>query len=632
MFDLVEKHKRLIQVILVVITIPFMFFGLEAYTRSRGGAPDDVATVDGSGVSLREFSEELRQQQERMRRLVGPGIDLAAFDTPEMRRGLLDSMIDQRVIAAEGARGRLMVTKEKLDEVISGVPAFQKDGRFDPETAKLLLRAQNMSEETFAERLRRDVRMEQIGRSVANGAIQSREVAARLAGLEEQAREIAELAIALQPFIAQVKIDEAALKAHYEANLADYRTPEAVKAEYVVLSADQLGALEPLSEAELKAAYDGRASQYRQEEQRRASHILIQVPAGAKPEEREAARKKAEEILAEARKSPARFADLAKKNSQDTGSAERGGDLGLFGRGMMVKPFEDAAYQLKENEISGIVDSEFGYHIIRLTGIQPGKTRALDEVRAELSSELARQKGARRFAEAAEAFTNLVYEQSDSLRPAAEKYRLKVVASDWIRRSPAEPKSVLANPKLLAALFSLDSIKTRRNTDAIEIAPNVLVAARVVEHRPVAQRKFEEVRAEIETALRGREAAKLARSDGEARLARLQKGEDAGIKWGPARSVSRRNPGGLDPQTLRSILAVDPAKLPGYAGAMKGEEAYVLYRVTKLIDPAPADAQVAKAAVERQARAASTQQYETYLASLRSRAKITVNAENLEKK
>lgn len=630
MFDLVEKHKRLIQVILGLIIIPFAFFGLDAYTRGRSNA-EDVATVEGAGISQREFAEELRQQQDRMRRLLGPGADPAAFDTAETRRAMLDALIDQRLIAVDAGRAKLLVSKEKLDEVIAGIPAFQKDGRFDPETARLLLRAQNMSEETFVERLRRDIRLEQIGRSVANGAIQSREVAARLSALEEQMREIAEAAIPSQQFLTQVKIDEAALKTYYDANLADFRTPEAVKAEYLLLSADQLAAQEPVTEAELKAAYDGRTSQYRQEEQRRASHILIQSPSDAKPEDRQAAHKKAEEILAEVRKSPARFADLAKKHSQDSGSAESGGDLGLFGRGMMVKPFEDAAFKLRENEISDVVESDFGYHIIRLTGIQAGKTRTLDEVRAELSADVARQKGMRRFAEAAEGFSNSVYEQSDSLKPAAEKYKLKVQVSDWIGRTAGEPKSVLSNAKLLGALFSPDSIKAQRNTDAVEIAPGVLVAARVLEHRPAAQRPFDEVRGDIESLLRRREAAKLAQTDGEAKLARLQKGEDAGVKWAPVRSVSRRNPGGLDPQTLRSVLAVDPAKLPAYTGAMRGEDGYLLYRVVKIVEPVP-DAQQAKAAAERQARAAGAQQYEAYLTSLRSRAKISVNTANLERK
>ena len=277
------------------------------------------------------------------------------------------------------------------------------------------------------------------------------------------------------------------------------------------------------------------------------------------------------------------------------------------------------------------MESEFGYHIIRLTGIQPGKTRGLEEVRAELAAELARQKGARRFAEAAEGFSNSVYEQSDSLQPGAEKYKLKIQTSDWVGRSAPGAKSVLGNAKLLGALFSPDSIKSRRNTDAIEIAPNVLVAARVLEHRPATQRKFEEVRGEIEAALRRREAALLAKQEGEARLERLQKGEDAGIKWGPVRTVSRRNPDGLDAQTLRSVLSADSSRLPAHAGAMKGDEAYMLYRVTKVIESAP-DPQSVAAAAERQARAAGAQQFEAYVASLRSRAKISVNAANMEKK
>lgn len=630
MFDLVQKHKRLLQVMLGLITVPFAFFGLEAYTRSNRSA-DDVASVDGAAISQREYSDELRQQQDRMRRLLGPGVDPSAFDTPEARKGMLDAMIDQRLVGMEALRARLIVTKERLDGAIGNIQAFQKDGRFDAETAKTLLRAQGLSEEAFVERIRHEIRMEQVSRSIAGGAIQSREVVRRLAALEEQTRDISEAKIPLQAFLAQVKLDEAALRKHYDEHLADFVAPEGIKAEYVVLSADQLGTQEPPTEAELKAAYDARVVQYRQGEQRRASHILIQAGADASDADRKAARAKAEEILAEVRKSPVRFAELARKLSQDTGSAERGGDLGLFGRGMLVKPFEEAAFKLAENQISGVVESEFGFHIIRLTEIQAGKTRSLDEVRAELSADLIRQKGVRRFAEVAEAFSNLVYEQSDSLQPAAEKYKLKVFTTDWIGRTPAQAKGVLANPKLLGALFSPDSIKTRRNADAIEVAPNILVAARVLEHRPAAQRKFEEVRAEIEALLLKREGAKLAKAEGDAKHAKLQKGEDAGIKWGPVLSVSRRTPGGLDAKTLRSILAVDPSKLPAYVGVMKGEEGYVLYRVVKATD-APLEGPAVKAAAERQSRAAGAQQYEAYVSSLRSRAKININTENMEKK
>ena len=165
---------------------------------------------------------------------------------------------------------------------------------------------------------------------------------------------------------------------------------------------------------------------------------------------------------------------------------------------MMVKPFEEAVFSLKEGEIAGPVQTEFGFHVIRLTGIQAGKSRPLEEVRKEISAEIAKHKGAKKFTELAEGFGNMVYEQSDSLQPAAQRYKLKLQAAGWIARGGAPDLGIVGHPKVLAALFSKDSIEGKRNTDAIEIAPSVLVAARVLEHQPEAQRPFADVRTEIE--------------------------------------------------------------------------------------------------------------------------------------
>jgi peptidyl-prolyl cis-trans isomerase D len=191
---------------------------------------------------------------------------------------------------------------------------------------------------------------------------------------------------------------------------------------------------------------------------------------------REKARAKAEEVLKEVQKSPDEFAELARQHSQDPGSAEKGGDLGFFGRGMMVKPFEETVFKLRENEISGLVQSEFGYHIIKLTGSRPGKQRLLAEVRPEIEDRTEAPGGARQFAEAAEAFSNMVYEQPDSLQPAAEKFKLKLQQSGWLPRNPT-PEALAAwaswaTQKVLAAIFSEDSLKNKRNTEAVEVAPN----------------------------------------------------------------------------------------------------------------------------------------------------------------
>lgn len=620
MFEFVQKNKRLIQIALVLLIVPpFAFFGLESYTRSMG-AKDDVATVNGAGISQREFAEELRQQQDRLRAAFGTGFDPAALDTPETRGALLEALVSQRLVADAAQRANLMVGDEQLREVIVGIPAFQSDGQFSRSNYEALLRAQNMTPQMFEARLRHDMALAQLRRSISETGIASRSLAERLAALQEQRREVQESLVPAAPLRAQVKVSEAQLKSYYDANPAEFRIPERVRAEYLVLSAEALGRQEAPSEAEIKSAYDARGAQYRVEEQRRASHILVKT------------REEADKLAAELKKAPGRFAELAKKHSQDPGSAEKGGDLGWFGRGMMVPAFEQAAFRQKEGEIGAPVQSDFGWHVIRVTGVQAAKSRSLQEVRGELVAELAKQKGARRFAEAAEAFSNMVYEQADSLKPAAERFKLPVQQSGWISRTPSPESGVLGNAKLLGALFAADSIKTRRNTDAVEVAPNVLVAARVVEHQPEALQKFEDVRAAIEESLRRAEAARLAQKEGEARLAALRKREGAGAKWEPAKTVSRRSPQGVPSSALRQIFAADAAKLPAYVGAERGNEGYMLYKVVRALEPEPKTDQQKAADQARAAQQAAAEQLDAYVASLRARATIDVNKTNLEKK
>ena len=620
MFELLHKRKRLAQVVLVLLAIPFAFFGLESYTRSVGGR-DDVATVNGSPITQAEFAEELRRQQDRLRAAFGPNIDTEALDTTESRLALLDSLVSQRLVADAALRGGLSASDEQLRDTIAAVPAFQGEGGFSRANYEALLRAQNMTPQMFESRLRYDMALAQLTEAVRGTAIASHTVTERLEAIQAERREVQESLVAAQPFLAQAQAGAAQVRAYYDANPAEFRVPERVRAEYLVLSAEALGRREPLAEAELKAAYEARASQYRVAEQRRASHILVKT-------EEEAAK-----LAAEARKNPGRFAELARKHSQDPGSAANGGDLGFFGRGMMVPAFEEAAYRLQEGEIGEPVKSEFGWHVIRLTGVQPAKARPFAEVRAELAAELQRLQGARRFAEAAEAFNNMVYEQSDSLKPAAERFQLPLQTSGWIARAvPPADERVLASLKLQGALFADDAVKARRNTDAIEVAPNVLVAARVIEHQPEAQKKFEEVRADIERQLRAQQASRLAQQAGEAKLAELRRGGDSGMSWSAPKAVSRRSPQGVPAGALRQILVADPGKLPAYLGAARGAEGYMLYRVARLLEPEPkADAQKT-AERGRAAQLAGAHQLEAYVGSLRARADIEVRRGNLEKK
>lgn len=616
MFDFVARHKRLLQIILAATLVPFAFFGLDSYTRMMRSA-GDVAVADGMGISQREFSDELRRYLERLRAMAGPNADIAELDTPELRQALLDTMISQRLVMAQVVKQRITLPREQVVQAILSSPDFQSGGKFAPERYAAYLRQRGLSDEGNVERMRLEIPAARIANAVIGSAFVPRTVAGRLVALSGEKREISQAAIPLEPFLAKVSPSDGDLKAFYDANLGDYRVPERVRAEYLVLSAGDMAAGETPTDAELNAAYAARAAQYTQPEQRRASHILVKT------------KDEAEKIAVEVRQAPQRFAELAKKQSLDTSSAEQGGDLGLNPKGALAaKQLDDAVFGMKQGEIQ-VVQSEFGFHVVRVTAIQPAKTRPLEEVRKELTAEIAKQKGQKRFIDAAEGFNNTVYEQSDSLKPAADKYKLKIRTSGWITRQPTADMGVLANPKILAALFSPDAIKEKRNTDGVEVSPGVLVAGRVVEHQPAAQRPFEEVKAEVAKRVAQRDAAALARKEGAAKLAELNsKGGDGGLQWSAPRQVSRREASGLLPQALQMIMAADAKKLPAYVGIERGDQGYTLYRVSKVMPsedkPQPQDL----AFLDREA---GTEQLEAYLASLRAHGKVEINPAALEK-
>ncbi len=620
MFDFVAKHKRILQVVLFLTIIPFAFFGLESYTRSIGAA-QDVATVDGTPITQREFADEVRQQQERLRGMLGRGADLSMLDTPELRLAILESMISQRLVMVEVVKSRLVIAKDDVVAGILAAPEFQEGGKFSSERYLAYLRARGVSDEGHVARLRVEVPGARLAGAISETAFQPRAVAERLVALQTEKREVAEAFIGADQFLGRIKLDDAKIKAYYDANLAQFKLPERVRAEYLVLSAEELSRGESATDAELKEAYEKQAGQLGVAEQRRASHIMV------------ATKDEAEKIAAEARKAPQRFAELAKKHSQDPGSSENGGDLGMNTRGALAaKSLEEAIFKLKQGEISDPVQSEFGFHVLRLTAVQAGKTASFDELKKDLAAEIVKQKGAKKFAEIADAFNNLVYEQSDSLKPAAERYKLKIAQSAWIARAPSPAQGVLAHPKLLGALFSPDSIQQRRNTDAVEVAAGVLVAARVAEHQPESQRPLEEVKAEVERRLSLREAAAMAHKEGAEKLALLAKGGDAGLKWGAPKAVSRLETQGFSAPALRKVMMAAVATLPAHAGLEAGDRGYAIYRVTKVIAGesqalAPGSGELAM--IDRQA---GGEQLEAYISSLRARAKIEINRANLEKK
>lgn len=626
MFDAVRNNKRFVQVFLALIILPFAFFGLDSYVRS-GGEGDDLARIGDIKISQQQFQQALRDQQERLRAQMKGEVDSKLLDNPEARKAILDDLIDQRLLMLEASKKKMLVSDDMIRRTIASIDAFKADGQFSSERYETALRAQGMTPAGFEAKLRQDLTLQQLAGAIGQSGVIPRTVSDRVLALQTEKREVMEYRLGLDGYLDKVKLADDAAKKFYDENSKQFEVPEQAKAEYVELSMETIGAQLAVSEAEVKAWYDSHKDKFEQPEERRASHILIASEKLGKDK----AKAKAEEVFKEVQKNPASFAELAKKHSDDPGSAAKGGDLGYFGRGMMVKPFEEATLALKEGEISGIVESDFGFHIIKLTGIHAAKAKPLADVRGEIEAELKKVAGSRKFAEAAEAFSNTVYEQADSLQPVAEKFKLTIKQSDWLGRQANPANGPLANEKLLAALFSEDSIKNKRNTESVEIAPNTLVAARIVEYKPAALLPFETVKANIETLLKRQEAQAQARKDGEARLEALQKGEDK-LSWGAAKSVSRMDPRALPPAAAPAVFKMDTAKLPAYTGVELPGVGYALFKLTKVEAGEKLDDARKQAMLTQLGNLSAQEEMRLYLDSLRARYKVEINQAALEAK
>lgn len=628
MFDTVRNNKKLVQIFLALITLPFAFWGVESYVRNAGN-DGDAAKVGDSRISVAEFQSRLRDEQERMRTVLGGRADPAMMDSPQIRQAVLDTLVNERLVALQASKGRLMVGDGQLAQIISAEPSLQEGGKFSPERYAAFVATQGMSKEMFEARFRQRLTEQQAIQPVGLAVIPGRTGSRPWVSAQLEKREIAELRLNADEFLGQVKLAEGAAKTFYETNRKQFETPELVRVDYLMLNQEDVAKQVAVGDEELRARYQQRADKYREGETRRASHILIQLPKGAPEAEARAARAKAEGLLAQVRKAPAEFARLAQQHSQDPGSAKNGGDLDWFGKGAMVKPFEEAVFALKEGQVSDIVQSDFGLHIIRLTGVRAERSKPFDEVKAELAAELRGEQVARKFGEAAEGFGNIVYEQADSLKPAADKYRLAILQSGWIARGRAQPP--FDHTRLQEKLFAEDAIKNRRNTESVEIASGKLVSARVVEHKPASLQPFETVREAIEKRLVRDEAGKLAQKAGEERLAALRKGENADGRWGAPRTVMRAAATGLSPETVSAVFAADATRLPAYAG-MAQSGGYALFRVTA-VTPHDADKDEAagRGVAQQYQRVVAEAEFMAWMASLREQFPVTLNKAAIEK-
>lgn len=631
MYDFVDKYKKwLLIAVLILIVPPFALFGIDSYFRNAdtGGA---LAKFGDQRISTLEYSQALRQAQDRMREMMQGKADPAVLNSPEVKESVLNDLIEQRVTLAHAFDAGMTVSDAELQKIIVGIEAFRDEtGKFSSERYRQLLSGQGMTPVMFENQIRTSIVLEQVRGAYAGSGFVPDTVVKRLLRIREQEREVSQVVFNPADYLRQVKISAEDVDKFYQENKNDFLIPERVTLEFLMLAQDALDRLVQVSDDEVKQYYQENIERFQSPEERSASHILIAVPAEAGAEEKKKARALADDILGQVKAAPARFGELARRHSSDPGSAERGGDLGAFARGMMVKEFDDAVFSLKTGELAGPVETQYGYHIIRLDEIKAVKTTPLAEVRTQIEEEIRKPKAGKAFAEAAETFNNTVYEQFDSLQPAADALKLTIQKSDWISRAGGNANPLFNNEKLLEAIFSEQVLKNKHNTEAIEVQPNTLVSARVVEYRPPETLPFDEVREDVRQHLTAQKAVEMAEAEGRAALEKLRKGESVKLAWTPPRSVTLQSRQGLHPEGAQAVFGADVGKLPAYSAVGAEQGRYVLYRISKVKDVTAVDPEQEKALGRQLSQMAGDEQFRAYVSSLRERADVKVDRKKLE--
>ena len=625
MFEFIRTHRRLMQFLLMLIIVPsFALVGISGYQNSNEA--NTIAKVGALVITQQEFEQAQRQQIDRYRQMLGEQFDQKMFDTPEAKQSILDSLIAEKALGAEVVRTHLTVGDLALQQEIAQIPGLlASDGKFDFERYKGLLAAQGMTPEMYDARLRSDMAMQQLSGAIQNTAFAPHAVTTRLSDIRDQEREVQELMLPVAQFVPQVKVTDEMVKAFYDKNGKFFEIPEQARIEYVILNNAAIGDQVSVSDADVSAYYAGNQQRFTAPEARRVSHILIAVNKDASAADKAAAKVKAEAVLAQVRTAPADFAKIARAQSQDPASAELGGDLDMIEKGALPKPMEDAAYSLKQGQISDLVVSDFGFHIMTVTELKAASVKPLAEVKLAITQDLKNQKMAQKYSEFAETFTNMVYEQADSLKPVADKLKLKIETVDNLGRQPvpALGTAPFNNARFLQAVFADDTLKNKRNTEAIEVAPKTLIAGRVIQFKPASKRPLAEVDAMIRQAVTQEEALKLASQAGAAKLTALKASGDA-AGFGAAKLVSRRNAQGTNGAALTALMKADASTLPAYVGIDVPGQGYGIYRIAKVQQPAQPDVARRKSEQEQIASVIAQQEMYGYVEALKQKAKVKI--------
>jgi len=590
MLQAFRTHKRWMMFIAMIFIIPsFVVTGIYSYNR-MSDSENDLATVGDTSITMMDFDNAKRQYLDNFRRQMGQSFKPNMLDTAEARASILAALISDRAISLEIASEYMNVGEADAINLVKQAPAFQRDGKFSTEAYQQFLNSMGKSDEQFVLELRRDLTRQMLLSAVSQTTQASNTVAQRIHDLLTEERTIRTFEIKPTAFLKSVSVTDAEAQSYYDQNKSLFAVPESVDIEYVVLSPESYKNIKA-SEDDIKTFYEQNLQRFSTPEERRASHILIAV----NNEKTDAdAKKEADEIYKQLQADSSKFAQLAKSKSADPGSARQGGDLGFFQKGMMVPEFDNAVFSGKKGDLIAPVKTQFGYHIIKIVDVKPAQAKPLKEVRAEIEALYQQQAAIRAFAEDAENFSNMVYEQSESLQPVAERFGLKI---QTVKNVTRDFEDQLINPNVIEALYGYDVLEDKRNSNAIEVASNTLLSARVTAHHKQTVKTFDEVKGDIVATLKNQKATEAARAQGSADIAKLLDKKSASGKFGDKTVISRERPGAYAYEVVTAALRPDANKLPTYTVVQTQDGSYFVIEVqsSKKIEASPEQLAMRKA-------------------------------------
>ena len=616
--------------VVLLLIIPFALWGIGEYFS--GDAKTYVAKVNGIAITPNDFQNAYERQRARLQEMLGGKIDPALIDDKRFKQEVLNSLIEEEVLAQAAIEAGFRVSDVQLKTEIEQVDNFKANGKFDPELYTQFLRSQGFTAGIFEDRLRRSILVNQLRNSVIGTTVATpREIDDALS-LNEQQRDISYLKLPVTMFMDNAVPNAAEIQQYYEKNKSQFKLPEQVSVDYIQFSAEAISQKISVDEAALRTMYADQAAGMVKDEQRRASHILIQVDRSANDAAVATARSKADKLLARARTGES-FESLAKQNSEDSGSAVAGGDLGFFGRGVMDKAFEQAAFTLAKGQISDVIRSDFGFHIIKLADIKANRPALFEEVRGKLEQDYRRRKAEEQFFEQVELITNAAYEHPDTLSDVAKVANLPIQTSGVFTATAGV--GVAAHPKVRDAAFSEDVLRGN-NSEPIETGPNNIVILRVKEHKPAAAQPLEAVRELIVARLHTEKARDKAKAASEALLAALKKGTDAAAlakenraEWKRVGYVKRDNQSVDAPAISAAFKIPKPAaNNPAYwAGDAGGEYTVVILHGVREATPSNADNTVRENLKQGALRTNAENEFKAFVEELKKNTQIERKAE-----